>query len=64
MRFDVVAADLIWNRPEMEWTFDVRRDRRVARGQSTGAPVLLACQGHSMEQTEEARMRLEEVLKR
>lgn len=59
VRFDVVAADLIWNREEMEWTFDgldvldgLHRVNRLA-------PVLLATQGHSMEtdHLEEARLR-------
>ncbi|WP_440713545.1 response regulator [Gordonia sp. FQ] len=61
VRYDVVAADLIWNRPEMEWTFDgldvIDRLRQVERP----APVLLATQGHSMERDhlDEARLRPE-----
>ncbi|QDP78465.1 response regulator [Nocardia otitidiscaviarum] len=58
VRFDVVVADLIWNKPELEYTFDgldvvdmvalVDRDPRV----------LLAAQGHTMEQDhlDEARL--------
>ncbi|NMO03473.1 response regulator transcription factor [Gordonia sp. TBRC 11910] len=61
VRFDVVAADLIWNRPEMEWVFDGLDAIDVLRTANRLAPVLLACQGHSMEQDhfEEARMRPE-----
>lgn len=61
VRYDVVAADLIWNRPEMEWTFDgldvIDRLNQAQRP----APVLLATQGHSMEadHLEEARLRPE-----
>jgi CheY-like chemotaxis protein len=49
VRYDVVAADLIWNQPETEWTFDgldaIDRLREVDRV----APVILATLGHSME---------------
>lgn len=61
VRYDVVAADLIWNRPESEWTFDgldvIDRLRQADRD----APVILAAQGHSMERDhlEEARLRPE-----
>ncbi|GAA3949309.1 response regulator [Gordonia caeni] len=61
VRYDVVAADLIWNKPEMEWHFDgldvIDRLRQADRA----APVLLATQGHSMEadHLEEARLRPE-----
>ncbi|MFT4086028.1 MAG: response regulator [Gordonia sp. (in: high G+C Gram-positive bacteria)] len=61
VRYDVVAADLIWNDPEFEWQFDgldlIDRLRQVDRR----APVLLATQGHSMEidHVEEARLRPE-----
>nr|WP_223204886.1 response regulator [Gordonia jinghuaiqii] len=59
VRFDVVVADLIWNRADIEWTFDGldvidaldKHDRR--------APVILATQGHDMEvdHIDEARLR-------
>lgn len=61
VRYDVVAADLIWNQPELEWEFDgldvIDRLRQAERP----APVLLATQGHSMEidHLEEARLRPE-----
>ncbi|WP_345314374.1 response regulator [Gordonia alkaliphila] len=61
VRYDVVAADLIWNRPETEWTFDgLDVIDRLNQAQRT-APVLLATQGHSMEtdHLEEARLRPE-----
>ncbi|MFC0313710.1 response regulator [Gordonia phosphorivorans] len=61
VRYDVVAADLIWNRPEMEWTFDgLDVIDRLNQAQRT-APVLLATQGHSIENDllEEARLRPE-----
>ncbi|MFT4127079.1 MAG: response regulator, partial [Gordonia sp. (in: high G+C Gram-positive bacteria)] len=58
VRFDVVAADLVFNRPDLEWTFDgldviegLHRSRRLA-------PVLLATQGHSMEEDHLAEARL------
>lgn len=59
VRYDVVAADLVWNQPETEWTFDgldaIDRLREVDRL----APVILATQGHSMEldHLDEARLR-------
>lgn len=61
VRYDVVAADLIWNKPELEWQFDgldvIDRLRQAERP----APVLLATQGHSMEidHVEEASLRPE-----
>lgn len=61
VRYDVVAADLIWNKPELEWHFDgldvIDRLRQADRP----APVLLATQGHSMEidHLDEARLRPE-----
>ncbi|GAC58813.1 hypothetical protein GOHSU_53_00150 [Gordonia hirsuta DSM 44140 = NBRC 16056] len=61
VRYDVVAADLIWNKPELEWQFDgldvIDRLRQAERP----APVLLATQNHSMEidHLEEARLRPE-----
>ncbi|MBM7368796.1 hypothetical protein [Gordonia hydrophobica] len=59
VRYDVVCADLIWNQPQTEWTFDgldaIDRLRAVDRL----APVLLATQGHSMERDhlDEAQLR-------
>ncbi|ALG86409.1 response regulator [Gordonia phthalatica] len=61
VRYDVVVADLIWNQPQMEWTFDgldaIDRLREVDRL----APVILATQGHTMERDhlDEARLRPE-----
>lgn len=49
VRYDVVVADLIWNRPEMEWTFDGLDVIDRLREKDRLAPVLLASQGHSME---------------
>ena len=61
VRFDVVISDLIWNRPDVEWTFDGLDSIDVLREADRMAPVLLATQGHSMEidHLEEARMRPE-----
>ncbi len=61
VRFDVVAADLIWNRPTMEWMFDGLDAIDALRHADRLAPVLLATQGHSMERDhlEEARLRPE-----
>lgn len=61
VRYDVVVADLIWNQPQTEWTFDgldaIDRLRDVDRL----APVILATQGHTMERDhlDEARLRTE-----
>lgn len=59
VRFDVVVADLIWNRPEMEWTFDGLDVIDALQKANRLAPVLLATQGHSMERDhlDEARLR-------
>lgn len=61
VRFDVVIADLIWNRPDVEWTFDGLDVIDVLRDADRMAPVLLATQGHSMERDhlDEARLRNE-----
>ncbi|NLG46936.1 response regulator [Gordonia sp. (in: high G+C Gram-positive bacteria)] len=61
VRYDVVAADLIWNRPELEWRFDGLDVIDRLRDADRPAPVLLASQGHSMEidHLEEARLRPE-----
>lgn len=58
VRFDVVSADLIFNHAELEWTFD---GLDVIEGLHTAdrlAPVLLATQGHSMEEDHLAEARL------
>ena len=59
VRFDGVAADLIWNRPDIEWTFDGLDVLDGLHHANRLAPVLLATQGHSMEidHLEEARLR-------
>lgn len=59
VRFDVVVADLIWNRPEMEWSFDGLDVVDALVTSDRLAPVLLATQGHSMERDhiDEARLR-------
>lgn len=49
VRFDVVAADLVWNRPETELAFDGLDAIENLRTHDRLAPVLLASQGHSME---------------
>lgn len=49
VRFDVVSADLVWNNPNSEWTFDGLDVIEVLRLRDRLAPVLLATQGHSME---------------
>ena len=63
VRFDVVSADLVWNRPETEWTFDGLDVIEVLRRSDRLAPVVLATQGHSMEfdLLDEARRRPEVV---
>ncbi|MEO9329511.1 MSMEG_1198 family transcriptional regulator [Gordonia aurantiaca] len=62
-RFDVVVADLIWNKPEMEWRFDGLDAIDVLDKHDRHAPVILATQGHGMEQDhlDEARLRDEVV---
>ncbi|WP_241548474.1 response regulator [Gordonia alkanivorans] len=58
VRFDVVSADLIFNHAQLEWTFD---GLDVIEGLHTAdrlAPVLLATQGHSMEEDHLAEARL------
>lgn len=61
VRFDVVVADLSWNRPELEWVFDGFDVIDVLRNADRLAPVLLASQGHGMEtdHLDEARLRPE-----
>ncbi|MET9199561.1 response regulator [Gordonia sp. NPDC003585] len=61
VRFDVVVADLIWNSPETEWTFDGLDVIDALTKHDRLAPVLLATQGYGMEQDhlDEARLRPE-----
>lgn len=61
VRFDVVVADLIWNRPDLEWAFDGLDVIDALRSHDRPAPVLLATQGHGMERDhlDEARLRPE-----
>ncbi|WP_067538705.1 hypothetical protein [Nocardia crassostreae] len=58
VRFDVVVADLIWNKPHLEYTFDGLDVVDMLALVDRGARVLLAAQGHSMEQDhlDEARL--------
>ena len=60
VRFDVVSADLIFNRPDLEWTFDGLDVIEGLRTANRSAPVLLATQGHSMEEDHLAEARLRE----
>ncbi|MFF4027570.1 response regulator [Nocardia elegans] len=62
-RFDVVVADLVWNRPELEFAFDGLDVIDLLGRAGRPAPVILATQGHSMEQDliDEARLRPEVV---
>ncbi len=59
VRFDVVSADLIFNRADLEWTFDGLDVIEGLRTADRLSPVLLATQGHSMEEDHlaEARVR-------
>nr|WP_221247024.1 response regulator [Gordonia humi] len=59
VRYDVVSADLIWNQPQTEWSFDGLDAIDLLRDADRLAPVILATQGHSMEQDhlEEAMLR-------
>ncbi|MFE0750127.1 response regulator [Gordonia sp. NPDC058843] len=59
VRFDVVVADLIWNRPDLEWIFDGLDVIDALDSHDRHAPVVLATQGHSMEldHLDEARLR-------
>ena len=61
VRFDVVVADLIWNHPDLEFTFDGLDVIDVLHEANRLAPVILAAQGHSMEYDllDEARLRPE-----
>ncbi|MBN3458869.1 response regulator [Mycobacterium sp. DSM 3803] len=63
VRFDVVIADLVWNNPELEFTFDGLDVIDVLHEANRLAPVILARQGHSMEHDllDEARLRPEVV---
>ncbi|MBN0973301.1 response regulator transcription factor [Gordonia sp. BP-94] len=57
VRFDVVSADLIFNHAELEWTFDGLDVIEGLRTSDRLAPVLLATQGHSMEEDHLAEAR-------
>lgn len=63
VRFDVVIADLVWNNPELEFTFDGLDVIDVLHEANRLAPVILARQGLSMEHDliDEARLRPEVV---
>lgn len=60
VRFDVVTADLVFNRADLEWTFDGLDVIESLRAADRLAPVLLATQGHSMEEDHLAEARLRE----
>ncbi len=49
LRFDVVLTDLMWNDPDLEYTFDGLDVLDLVEGLGRPAPVLLAAQGHSVE---------------
>lgn len=61
VRFDVVVADLVWNNPALEFRFDGLDVIDVLRDADRLAPVVIAMQGHRMEQDhlDEARLRPE-----
>ncbi|WP_158168196.1 response regulator [Mycolicibacterium smegmatis] len=63
VRFDVVIADLVWNHPELEFTFDGLDVIDVLHEANRIAPVILTRQGHSLEHDliDEARLRPEVV---
>ncbi len=60
-RYDVVVADLIWNNPGLEFSFDGLDVVNLLQKAGRLAPILLAAQGHSMERDhlDEARLRPE-----
>lgn len=58
VRFDVVSADLIFNREDLEWTFDGLDVIDCLRHEDRVAPVMLATQGHSIEDDHLAEARL------
>ncbi|ATD73323.1 MULTISPECIES: hypothetical protein [Gordonia] len=61
VRFDVVVADLIWNRPDPEWCFDGLDVIDALDKHERQAPVILATHGHGLEDDhlDEARLRNE-----
>ncbi|MGW0039409.1 MSMEG_1198 family transcriptional regulator [Gordonia sp. NPDC003376] len=63
VRYDVVVADLVWNHPITEWEFDGLDVIEALTRYGRLAPVVLATQGHSMEDDllDEARRRPEVV---
>ncbi|MFE7744800.1 response regulator [Nocardia sp. NPDC057455] len=60
---DVVIADLVWNDPTQEFRFDGLDVLQMVRESRSGTPVLLAGQGHGMEQDhlDEAYHRADEI---
>ncbi|MFI9414590.1 MSMEG_1198 family transcriptional regulator [Nocardia gamkensis] len=63
-KLDVVLADLVWNDPEQEFRFDGLDVLDMVRESRAGTAVLLAGQGHSMEQDhlDEAYHRADEIV--
>jgi DNA-binding NarL/FixJ family response regulator len=61
VRFDVVIADLVWNHPDLEYSFDGLDVLDILRAADRPAPVILATQGHTIELDllDEARLRPE-----
>lgn len=61
VRFDVVIADLVWNHPDLEYSFDGLDVLDILRAADRRAPVILATQGHTIELDllDEARLRPE-----
>lgn len=59
VRFDVVVADLIWNGPTLEWTFDGLDLVDALDSHGRRAPVILASDGSAMDRDhlDEARLR-------
>lgn len=63
-RFDVVIADLVWSDPRLEFSFDGLDVVDMVHAADRGTPVLLATQGHSIEQDhlDEAYRRSDDVV--
>jgi hypothetical protein len=61
VRFDVVIADLVWNKPELEFNFDGLDVVDVLGQADRPAPVIIALQGQTGERDllEEVRLRPE-----
>lgn len=64
LRFDVVIADLIWSDPRLEFRFDGLDVVDMVHAADRRTPVLLATQGHSIEQDhlDEAYRRSDDVV--